>query len=246
VVETYVPVRDNDFNVIGVFEIYRDVTRVYEEIDKVLTTSLLILTTILVFVFAVSYLLLQKGVEMIKKAQEELERIATTDGLTGLFNRRHILSRAAEELARANRWKPNDAQNSAEIGFIMMDIDFFKKINDQYGHQCGDEILRQVAERIRGSLRQYDMGGRYGGEEFLAVLPHSDFKQTEVVARRIWSLVRETPFHYNGLELRVTISLGISSRIEDDVGVESILKRADDALYHAKRAGRDQLSCTEG
>jgi len=242
VVETYVPIRGNSGNFIGSFEIYRDVTSKYDEIGKVLSTSLLILTAILSSVFAVSYLILHKGVKLIKDVQGELERNAITDELTGLFNRREILSRAGKEFARAIRREEQNDLMFTGTGFLMIDIDFFKAINDQYGHLCGDEILRRVTERIGRNLRQYDVAGRYGGEEFLVVLPDAGFEQTKAVAERVWSLVRDEPFQVNGQELRVTISLGISCKNEKDKDLESVLKRADDALYQAKHEGRDRIA----
>jgi diguanylate cyclase (GGDEF)-like protein len=157
-----------------------------------------------------------------------IEKMAITDGLTGLFNRMHLLSRFEQEFKRAKRLKNN-------LGCIMLDIDQFKSINDKYGHLTGDEVLREISLRLRNSIRIYDVLGRYGGEEFLIVLPDTDFENAKSLAERIRNNIKENLI----ATIQVTISLGITSISEKDKTINDMINRADEALYKSKNSGRD-------
>jgi len=156
--------------------------------------------------------------------------MAITDGLTDLFNRMHLFSRFEEEFNRAKRLKNN-------LGCIMLDIDHFKSINDKYGHLTGDEVLKEISLRLRNSIRIYDVLGRYGGEEFLIVLPDTDFENAKSLAERIRDKIKEKLI----ANIRVTISLGITSIQEKDETINDMIKRTDEALYKAKNSGRDRV-----
>jgi len=239
VVETYIPIRDGA-KVIGSFEVYIDVTKYRERHRSAVALSLGILAAVLVVVFGVSFLLIRRGIRDLKEIEEVLKRQTITDSLTGTFNKRQIQLLARKEFSRASR-RREKGQPDAELGFIMIDIDRFKEVNDGYGHLAGDVLLQAFAERISASLRTYDSIGRFGGEEFMVVLPGSDLEQSRAAARKIWQLIREAPFPLDGQQLRVTASIGVSAAQTGDADYLQVLKRADDGLYQAKSSGRDQV-----
>jgi diguanylate cyclase (GGDEF)-like protein len=193
---------------------------------------------VLVAVFGFLFAVLHATLTRVEAAQRELETVAVTDAVTGLANRRYLMARAAEECARIPRQRGRDPMK-AGVGFIMADIDGFKTVNDTYGHLAGDEVLRAVAERIRRVTRRYDIVGRYGGDEFLVVVPGTDFDETGSVAERLWQVVREEPFTAGAISVPVTVSVGFTCADGDDVN--AALKRADEALYRAKHGGRDRV-----
>ncbi len=168
-----------------------------------------------------------------KERQDLLERWATTDPLTELFNRRHFFEMAHRELDRSNRLH-------SPLSFIMLDIDFFKKVNDQYGHLIGDMVLVNLAKVLRQQLRSVDLCCRYGGEEFVLCLPDTHLAGAKDVAERIRLAVHQEVIHSSDTtQVSITISLGVADN-QDDSSVEAILKRADSALYRAKDGGRNQ------
>lgn len=242
VVETYIPVRDGMGRVVGAFELYQDVTRNYREVGGFIAISSGILLVILVWVFAISFVLIRKEARQLTAVQEVLKDQANTDVLTGIFNRRYLLSRCEDEMLRVNR-QLESSGSEGSISFIMVDIDHFKQINDRCGHAAGDVILREVAERLKDGLRQYDIVGRYGGEEFLVVLPNADAEQLALVANRLWNNIRSQPFHCQGEELAVTVSLGGAVFRAGDKSYEQTIRRADEALYRSKEDGRNRITC---
>lgn len=162
--------------------------------------------------------------------------MAVTDGLTGLNNRRYLDSHLAEMLAKAvSRQKP--------LSILMCDIDHFKAVNDTHGHDVGDEVIREFARRIKKNIRNIDLACRYGGEEFVVVMPDTDLALARVVAERIRNEVAIHPFivEEGAKQLPITVSLGVAClETPDDTG-EKLLKRADVALYQAKRGGRNMV-----
>lgn len=183
---------------------------------------------------------LQVGKRMIEiqnKLQDtlaEVTKLATHDTLTGLLNRRAIVEAIPREIKRVER-----LDQVLCIG--MCDIDHFKRINDTYGHLVGDEVLKEVTKRMQHVLRDYDLIGRWGGEEFLVITPINRIDAT-VVYQRICDEVSRTPILVNALAINVTISCGISTYCLDDKYDESfVLTRADDALYQAKESGRNRV-----
>lgn len=163
----------------------------------------------------------------------EIERMAVTDGLTGLFNHRKFQERLSEEFNRMHRFaKP--------LSFLLVDIDFFKKVNDTRGHPAGDEVLRGVAAIIRDTMRNVDTAARYGGEEFAAILPETDHEGAQKMADRLRNAIAGKVFTIDRKELRVTVSIGAATAPNDAGNKEELIEKADQALYHAKRNGRNR------
>ncbi|MCH8493472.1 MAG: sensor domain-containing diguanylate cyclase [Idiomarina sp.] len=172
----------------------------------------------------------------LQKANAELERKSNEDGLTGLFNRRFFDVRLHEEFNRSIR-------NHSSVSLVMLDIDHFKQLNDQHGHQVGDDILRQFSTRLRSvATRVGDVVCRYGGEEFAVILPATNAQEAEKVALRLLSAVREQPFTCTVGELTVTVSAGVASIHSNMNDPADLIKAADKALYIAKNRGRNQLT----
>jgi two-component system, cell cycle response regulator len=165
-------------------------------------------------------------------ARESLQFAATHDSLTGLINRGEIVSLIERELSRGKR-------ESRPIGIILADIDHFKSVNDSLGHAAADAVLREVSERLKSGLRSYDGVGRYGGEEFVLILPGCDLAAT---VRRAQQICRRV----SSAGIRVTLNMGISIlQASDDASVESVLNEADVALYRAKEKGRNRVEWSE-
>ncbi|HUJ19482.1 MAG TPA: diguanylate cyclase [Nitrospirota bacterium] len=170
---------------------------------------------------------------LIKKladARQQIERIAITDELTGLYNRRHVLDRFGEEFEKSARLKTN-------LSCIIADIDHFKNVNDRYGHLKGDGVLKEVGRLLKSTARAYDIAGRYGGEEFLIILPATSLEQAWNYGERIRMQVKETMMD----DVQVTISMGVTEIQAGDASIDDLIRRADDALYRAKDAGRDRV-----
>jgi two-component system cell cycle response regulator len=170
-------------------------------------------------------------------AREALRVQATIDNLTGIANRGVILESLRTELSRAGREK-------GPVAVLMADVDRFKQINDTHGHQAGDDVLREVARRMRSAMRNYDAVGRYGGEEFLVLLPGCGADGALAQAERICNVIRSEPFHAAGSFFSVTCSLGVSWRdatSQDDA--DAMIREADLALNNAKRRGRNRVEC---
>ncbi|MFZ6644843.1 diguanylate cyclase [Undibacterium sp. TJN25] len=171
-----------------------------------------------------------------KQMEDQLRELATTDALTGLPNRRSFLAHVAEELHRMAR-APH-----AQAAVLMIDIDYFKQVNDTYGHATGDAALRLFAVTLGEVSRDVDMKGRLGGEEFALLLPGSDLMAAQIVAERLRMLVAETPLIQEAYNVYLTVSIGISILSAADTGVDVVLNRADQALYRAKHSGRNRVA----
>ena len=169
----------------------------------------------------------------LKEAFAELERISSIDGLTQLYRRSHWEQRFINEVERIDRY-------GGQVSLIIFDIDNFKKINDQNGHLCGDEILRQVSKRCIDVLRSVDVIGRYGGDEFTIFLPETDIKKTALVAEKLRKKICDLPTHYESFELFISISVGFSTSSKEKNNYEKLLNEADVALYQAKANGRNK------
>ena len=166
------------------------------------------------------------------RLHDQLQQQAITDHITGLFNHRHIFERLDEEFARAERSK-------GTFAVMMMDVDKFKDVNDTYGHLEGDEALRFIGQKLRETLRSTDIIGRYGGDEFMAILPDTTREQAEEAGQRIMSMLAETPFCAESLAepVPLAISIGFAAYPHDSTDMEQLLLLADAALYEAKRLG---------
>jgi diguanylate cyclase (GGDEF)-like protein len=166
----------------------------------------------------------------------DLNALANTDTLTALANRRNVLQQAQREIERAERTK-------RPLAFMMFDIDYFKKVNDTYGHSAGDVVLRILADISRRTFRRIDTVGRIGGEEFLVVLPESDMESATAAAERFRSSIAAHKFSVGGADIGITVSIGmvVSCDTINVISVEDVLRAADNALYAAKNGGRNRV-----
>lgn len=167
------------------------------------------------------------------KFHAEIERMAITDGLTGLFNHRNFQERLTNEVNRMRRIPD-------PLSLLLIDIDFFKKINDTWGHPAGDEVLRGVAGIIRETIRSVDVAARYGGEEFAALLPGTGHEGAQKMAERLRHAIAAKGFIIDGKELGVTVSIGTATAPHDTGNRDELIEKTDQALYHAKRSGRNR------
>jgi diguanylate cyclase (GGDEF)-like protein len=171
-----------------------------------------------------------------KYAEMELERLARTDMLTGITNRRHFFELAESQFGVAQRY-------DHQLAILMLDVDHFKSINDQYGHLAGDFILHFVAQQCQNSMRSTDIFARYGGEEFICLLPEQTEKGAVELAERIRQLLEQTEVTYEAHRLRVTASFGLALiETESSLTLEQMIDRADQALYQSKRDGRNRIT----
>jgi two-component system, cell cycle response regulator len=167
-------------------------------------------------------------------AQEQLRHDATHDRLTGLWNRAMIVDELNRELSRSKREKRT-------LTILIGDVDHFKNVNDTHGHAAGDEVLRQTAKRMAGVRRHYDSIGRYGGEEFLLILPGCDLFQALPVAERVRCTVSAEPITIGEISWPITISLGVATASATTVDAAALIAVADEALYRAKAKGRNRV-----
>jgi two-component system, cell cycle response regulator len=172
-------------------------------------------------------------------ARESLRFAATHDSMTNLLNRVEIISFLRREIARGRR-------EQRPVGILLADLDHFKHINDTYGHSAGDAVLQEAARRFRSGLRVYDGVGRYGGEEFLLILPGCDLDATAMRAEGIRRLIEKDAIVAPQGSVSATVSMGVAvADFAQDVSVEALLEGADEALYRAKHAGRNRVECHE-
>jgi diguanylate cyclase (GGDEF)-like protein len=177
------------------------------------------------------------------ESEENYRLLATTDPLTGLSNRRNFFEAAYAEFFRAERY-------NKDFTVIMIDIDHFKKVNDNYGHAAGDLVIMTIAELVRQELRDSDHPARYGGEEFIVLLPETNIIQAGMVAERIRVSIGNKKIYYKGIEINVTASFGIAAKSNTDIPysanifsnpIDEIIDKADKALYRAKTTGRNKV-----
>lgn len=167
---------------------------------------------------------------------EQTRTLAITDPLTGIINRRHFYSLAEIELERTHRL-------GKQLALLILDIDRFKHVNDAYGHLAGDALLKALVQRCLANLREYDLIGRYGGEEFVILLPETNDTQAQQAAERLCTAIGSDPYPYNGSQIRITASVGVATvtKLSSAEGLSVHLQRADEALYSAKQNGRNQV-----
>jgi two-component system, cell cycle response regulator len=173
--------------------------------------------------------------QQLLEAQETLRLRATHDGLTGLFNRSAILEILRQELARACR-------ETQPFSILMLDLDHFKQVNDQYGHLAGDDVLREAAERMKSAVRCYDSIGRYGGEEFLVVIPGCDDAEAWRLGERLRQAIGCEPFTVEQARVPMTCSIGCATPPQvTRYDADALIRLADNALYEAKEKGRNRI-----
>lgn len=170
-----------------------------------------------------------------KALQDKLERQANQDYLTGLFNRRHFLEQGQLEFARMQRY-------GEALSVFMLDIDYFKNVNDTYGHKAGDIVLQKLSDIMRQTLRTFDVIGRYGGEEFAILLPETDLQKATEVAERLRETISRTDVVLEtGRKVHFTVSIGVAGLKDKNTGLDTLLNLADRAMYQAKTSGRDRV-----
>lgn len=193
-----------------------------------LVSPLMFATIVFIAMLIVKYLIKSKDFE-------QQYKLATTDGLTGLYNHRYFQEQMATALEHAKRYE-------TEFSLIIIDIDYFKKFNDNFGHQCGDRVLRAVAQTLKKNVRATDIVCRYGGEEMSIILPNIGHEDAVFTARKLCKMVSEQEVRTNADKTtNVTISLGVSTYPKDAETVQDMIKAADERLYYAKENGRNQV-----
>lgn len=181
---------------------------------------------------------LARAIGELDEARLIAERLARTDGLTGVLNRRELLDRLKREWLKAER-------HDTPLSLLMIDIDFFKRINDTYGHQAGDAVLVKVAHVLKTVCRDCDDVGRYGGEEFCIVLSSTTLCEATAIAERLIDEVAGTSIEHEGQTLAVTLSVGVAQNAGGMTGPGELIKVADCALYRAKHLGRNRVETME-
>ena len=171
----------------------------------------------------------------LESANTKLQELALRDGLTGLLNRRYWESCLEREFARHQRY-------DNPVSLVIFDIDHFKRVNDTYGHQTGDEVIRETARITSQLVRETDFAGRYGGEEFVVLLPGTTLDGAAQFAERLRSTIERQQLDYQGSPLTFTVSLGVATLADDMAGYKALLERADKALYQSKEGGRNQVT----
>jgi diguanylate cyclase (GGDEF)-like protein len=169
---------------------------------------------------------------------QEVQSLAFTDPLTGLHNRRSIFELGRVEFLRADRMK-------RPYCCMMLDLDHFKNVNDKYGHQVGDQILQEFAVRCRRSVREVDLVGRYGGEELIIIMPETDLQAALPVAERLRASICERPVELTDQEVHITVSIGVAQKDDNTLNLETLIARADQAMYIAKHKGRNRVAVSK-
>lgn len=180
----------------------------------------------------------------LKEANEAIRLLSITDPLTNSYNRGYLIQRLPQEISRSQRY-------GRPLSLIMSDLDHFKMINDEYGHQAGDIVLKKFVESIHGKIRQgIDWMARYGGEEFILVLPETDLRSASVLAERLRNIVSKNVIDVGKTQLRITASFGVTcldaAKSTDKASPESMIKEADACLYVAKKEGRNRVKTVMG
>ncbi len=179
------------------------------------------------------FIAVQDVTEVVMYEQQLLE-MNTKDGLTGAYNRRFLETQLCKEMERAKRYK-------RPISVLMLDIDHFKKVNDTYGHQCGDLVLKTISSVVQSCIRKTDFFARYGGEEFCCILPETKPESAVILAERIRKGISKKVVKCKKEPIKVTVSLGVAGATEIIDSPDRLLKKADDALYKAKETGRNRV-----
>lgn len=235
VVGTYVPIYSASKEIVGVLEIYQDVTRFRDDITRAVFYGTLVVLLILLSAFFISFKVTKLPMRKLELVQNRLKNLASIDSLTSVYNRHQIINKLKMEVDRTIR-------GCGKLSIILVDLDHFKKINDRYGHLAGDYVLKEVAKSINENVRSYDSVGRYGGEEFLILLPGLNRSYAIKNAERIRSKIENMTLEYNSNVIPVSFSAGVSEFILSDSNIEEVIMRADDALYFAKRNGRNRVA----
>jgi diguanylate cyclase (GGDEF)-like protein len=171
-----------------------------------------------------------------KQLLDQMREIAIFDSLTGTYNRRHFNELASYEIYRSNRY-------GSSLALIMIDLDHFKLVNDTYGHEAGDIVLKNMADICRQNIRKTDILGRFGGEEFIIIMPETNLAAASEIAERLRAAIAQTPTQHEGFSITLTASFGVTSPASpSDSSFDALLRQADRAVYEAKKNGRNRIS----
>lgn len=172
---------------------------------------------------------------LLKEALEAISEISNRDGLTGIYNRRYLETRLGGEFDRTRRY-------GGTFSVVLFDLDFFKKVNDTYGHLAGDQVLIEIAARVKGKLRSSDVIGRYGGEEFMLILPETNLDGAQIFAERVREAIELEPVIYENITIPVTVSMGVTEHQANLTAHTALIHQSDVALYASKAAGRNRVT----
>lgn len=167
--------------------------------------------------------------------QEKLKKLASTDELTNIYNRRFFMMRMEELFASVQR-------EQQQVCVAMFDLDYFKKVNDTYGHAMGDEVLQRIAAQVQKNIRRTDIFARIGGEEFAIIMPHTAPQEASVLAEKLRLVISQTDFSYKNEKFRVTATFGVAAMLKDAPRADIVLNQADQAVYEGKNAGRNRVT----
>ena len=239
--EVSVPIRHRNGQIMGAFTVYSDVSKLTRKYQQQMRNSMMAQTIMVLLISFISYVVIIRESSELKLAYQKLEALATTDPLTGISNRRQLLERIEQHFAMLQRTGETMSKNVG-LGFVMIDVDYFKQVNDTFGHLAGDSILQELAMEINQVLRQYDVFGRYGGEEFLIVLPNTLPEEANRIAERLITSVRERPFVWNNSVIHITLSAGVTWTDATHETLDDVLSKVDGLMYKAKELGRNQVA----
>lgn len=175
---------------------------------------------------------------LLKEALEAISEISNRDGLTGIYNRRYLENRLSSEFDRTRRY-------GGTFSMVLFDLDYFKKVNDTYGHLAGDKVLVEIAARVKDHLRSSDVLGRYGGEEFILILPETTLEGARLFADRLREIIELEPVIYENTTIPVTVSMGVTEYQAAMSSYTNMTHQSDLALYASKAAGRNCVTCYE-
>ncbi|WP_407310081.1 GGDEF domain-containing protein [Desulfosporosinus sp. SB140] len=192
---------------------------------------LLLVFIILGYVFIFAGISSASRIICMQYDMEKLELISRSDPLTGLYNRRFIMEKIESEYI-------NSKKNTKKFSLIIADIDYFKKINDTFGHDCGDHVLKVISNSLKDAVREHDFVSRWGGEEFLFLLPETEIEGAHILVARVKKIIEEQIIEYNGVQVSITMTFGVTES-QDYEMIEDIIKKADNALYVGKSRGRN-------
>ena len=236
IVETYLPIVSGE-RVLGAFEVYRDITSLQEAIERAIYYTAVIVTVAVALSVLALYLTMRRGAATLLAANRQMEELASTDPLTHVLTRRALIHQADREIAGL---KTASVARAPEIGLVMLDIDHLKRIDHEHGQAAGVLVLQTVAKRLDTTTRKRDLAGRYGGEEFLLVLPATTRPEAIALAERLRAAIADTPVALpDGKQIALTTSLGVARFDMGDPDFDRAVHCAEEALQRAKQSGRN-------
>ena len=229
------PLQDVSGQLVGTMVMYIDTSKVTEQVRNsvIIGSAVVVMAAVALILFF--YWFVGRIGERMARNELQLQQMATQDGLTGLFNRREFNLMLEESIARQTRYK-------RPISLLMIDIDYFKRVNDTYGHQAGDTVLVELGKRLTSQARAIDRVCRYGGEEFVVLLPETDAAGASIFAQRLCEVMADEPWDLgNDTKISITVSIGVASCPDHAETSQALVAAADKALYAAKEAGRNRV-----